>query len=228
MRVIGAGFGRTGTLTLKTALERLGLGPCHHMTEVLGDHRQIRRWLAVAESGPAGVDWDDVLAGYRSCVDWPAAAYWRELATYYPEAKVVLTVRDPQRWLDSMNATILTQRRRGDTWQGKMLVGLSSLLGTDFAAYTRMVNKIVDDREFDGRMSDPDHLVQRFQAHIEEVKATIPPERLLVFEAREGWEPLCAFLGVPVPDEPFPRVNDAADFHAHVRSRVGPLLLRRG
>jgi hypothetical protein len=225
MRVIGAGFGRTGTLSLKTALIRLGFGPCHHMTEVMEHPAQIRRWLALAEGRP--VSWDDLLGGYDSCVDWPAAAYWRELAGHHPEAKVVLTVRDPQRWLESMKATILKQRGRGTTLPGQVMVRLSSLFGTDFAAFTTMTRMVVDQRVFDGRLGDADHMLKTFRSHIDEVKATIPPERLLVFEPAQGWEPLCAFLGVPVPGEPFPRVNDAADFQSHARARFGPMLLRR-
>ncbi|GAA3821075.1 sulfotransferase family protein [Sphaerisporangium flaviroseum] len=225
MRVIGAGFGRTGTLSLKTALERLGFGPCHHMTQVIERPGQIRRWLDVARGRPA--DWDAILGGYRSCVDWPAAAYWRELAGHYPEAKLILTVRDPQRWLASMNATILRQRGRGSTVAGKAVTGVSRLLGSDFAAFTEMTGLTVDQRVFDGRMDDPDHLLKAFRAHIDEVTSAIPPERLLVFEVGQGWGPLCEFLEVPVPHEPFPRVNDAADFQNHARTRIGRLLLRR-
>ncbi|WP_230880865.1 sulfotransferase family protein [Planomonospora sp. ID91781] len=226
MRVIGAGFGRTGTLSLKTALERLGFGPCHHMTEVFERPGQARRWLALAEGRP--VDWDDLLGGYESCVDWPSAAYWRELAAHYPEAKVVLTVRDPERWLASMEATILRQHERGTTLAGRALLGISSLLGTDFAAFIRMTDLTVGRRVFDGRTDDREHVLKTFRAHIEEVVAAIPPERLLRFEVREGWEPLCGFLGVPVPDEPFPRVNDKADFERHARGSMLPMLLRRG
>jgi hypothetical protein len=225
MRVVGVGFGRTGTLSLKTALERLGFGPCHHMTQVMERPGQIRGWLAVAEGQP--VDWDDLLAGYHSCVDWPAASYWRELAEHYPEAKLILTVRDPQRWLASMNATILRQRDRGTSLSGRAMRGLSRLLGTDFAAFTEMTSLAVDKRVFDGRMDDPEHMLKAFQTHIDEVTSAIPPERLLVFEVGQGWGPLCEFLEVPVPDEPFPRVNDTADFQSHARAWFGHLLLRR-
>ncbi|MBG0832596.1 sulfotransferase family protein [Planomonospora sp. ID67723] len=225
MRVIGAGFGRTGTLSFKTALERLGFGPCHHMTEVIEKPVQIRRWLDLAEGRPVG--WDDLLGGYDSCVDWPSAAYWRELAEHYPGAKVVLTVRDPDRWLASMNATIFKRRERGGTLAGRAVLRLSSLLGTDFAAFVKMTGLIVDERVFGGGGTDAQNALKVFRAHIEEVKAEIPPSRLLVFDVRQGWEPLCGFLGVPVPDEPFPRVNDAAHFERISRSKVGPMILRR-
>lgn len=225
MRVIGAGFGRTGTLSLKSALELLGFGPCHHMMEVVENPAQIHRWLARAEGREAG--WDTLLGGYDSCVDWPAAAYWRELAEGYPQAKVVLSVRDPERWLASMEATILMQQRRGSGLPGRVVTGLSRLLGTDFSAFIRMTKLTVNDRVFGGRVDDRDHLLKTFRAHTEEVVATIPPERLLVFQAAQGWEPLCSFLGVPVPDEPFPHVNDTAMFARQGRSKILPMLVRR-
>ncbi|GAA3508270.1 hypothetical protein FHR32_000883 [Streptosporangium album] len=225
MRVIGAGFGRTGTLSLKSALERLGFGPCHHMMEVMARPEQVRRWTAMAEGRP--VDWDDLLGGYDSCVDWPSAAYWRELAEHYPEAKVLLTVRDPERWLASMNATILKQRDRGARFPGSVMYRLSALLDTDFAAFVKMTGLTVDGRSLGGGGSDPDRLLKAFRSHIEEVTTVIPPERLLVYEVSQGWEPLCAFLGVPVPDEPFPRVNDSAEFAKNARGKIVPMLLRR-
>ncbi|MER5648726.1 sulfotransferase family protein [Streptosporangium sp. NPDC002524] len=225
MRVIGAGFGRTGTLSLKTALERLGYGPCHHMKEVIERPEQIRRWLALAEGRP--VSWDELLEGYHSCVDWPSAAYWRELAEHFPEAKVVLTVRDPRRWLDSMNATVLEQRRRGHGLRGRAVRGLSSVLGTDFAAFVKMTRLTVDERVFHGHCEDSASLLRAFQAHIDDVVAAIPPGRLLRFEVGQGWEPLCGFLGVAVPEGPFPRVNDSADFDRNARANIGAMLLRR-
>ncbi|MFC4590210.1 sulfotransferase family protein [Sphaerisporangium corydalis] len=226
MRVIGAGFGRTGTLSLKTALERLGLGPCHHMMEVLERPAQIRPWLAVARGGT--VDWDDLLGGYGSCVDWPAAAYWRELAEYYPEAKVLLSVRDARSWLASLEATILKQRARGRSLPGRVMTRISALLGTDLAAFVEMTELTVDQRVFGGGMRDPERALKVFQAHIEEVTATIPADRLLVYQVGQGWEPLCAFLEVPVPADPFPQVNDTANFQTHSRSRFGSLMLHRG
>jgi hypothetical protein len=223
MRVIGAGFGRTGTLSTKTALERLGYGPCHHMTDVIQRPGQVRRWLDLAEGRQ--ISWDSLLSGYASCVDWPAAAYWRELADHYPDAKVILTVRDPERWLASMKATIFRQAQRSTTFSGRAIHQISTLLGTDFAAFIKMTGLVVTDRVFAGQ-SHPDQALKTFTAHIEEVKATIQPDRLLVFDVKQGWEPLCAFLNVPTPSEPFPRTNDAASFQQHARS-AGHLLFRR-
>ncbi|MEU1720324.1 sulfotransferase family protein [Nonomuraea sp. NPDC005692] len=224
MRVIGAGFGRTGTLSTKTALERLGFGPCHHMTEVLQNPVHIRRWLDLAEGRP--VSWETLMSGYDSCVDWPAAAYWRELAHHYTDAKVILTVRDPERWLASMNATIFKQSARARTWSGRTMATLSRLLDTDFAAFIRMTRLVVSERVFGGGIPDTELALKIFTEHVEEVKATIPQDRLLVFEVAQGWQPLCDFLDVPVPDEPFPRTNDAAGFDQHARG-MGRLLFRR-
>ncbi len=222
MRVIGAGFGRTGTLSLKQALERLGFGPCHHMMEVIDTPGQIHQWLALAKGRP--VSFDDLLAGYESCVDWPAAAYWRELADHYPDAKVILTVRDPEAWLASMQATILKMRRRSPLTAVRD--ALLALTRSDLAAMVKMGRLTVDKRVFGGRINDPDRALRTFTEHIDEVKAAIAPERLLVFDVRQGWEPLCEFLAVPVPDEPFPRGNDAAAFAEHNRTKVAPLLRR--
>ncbi|MGH8967997.1 MAG: sulfotransferase family protein [Actinomycetes bacterium] len=213
MKVIGAGFGRTGTASLQTALEQLGFGPCYHMWGIIAEPHRIRHWLDI-EDGRAA-DWDAVFAEYGSAVDWPASSYWRELADHYPDAKVILTVRDPERWYDSIASTIFARalaerrlplRRRIVRW-------LVKRRSPDFALYPRMARATVMDRVFGGRIDDRDHLLSVFDRHVAEVKAAIPDERLLVFDVAEGWEPLCAFLGVPVPDGPFPRSNDRAAFH---------------
>ena len=210
---------------MKSALERLGFGPCHHMMEVVQRPGQVRCWLDLAEGRP--VSWESLLPGYASCVDWPAASYWRELAEHYPRAKVILTVRDPERWLASMNATIFKQTSRGATWSGRALHRISATLDTDFAAMTKMTSLIIGQRVFDGRMGDAEHALRTFAEHVAEVKAVIPAERLLVFQVSQGREPLCDFLGVPVPDEPFPQVNDAEMFARAARSVAGTLLFRR-
>ncbi|WP_061295486.1 sulfotransferase family protein [Herbidospora cretacea] len=222
MDVIGAGFGRTGTRSLKAALELLGFGPCYHMAHVVAEPRRVRRWLEVSEGGSP--DWNTIFQGFRSAVDFPASSYWRELALHYPEAKVVLTVRDPERWYDSARETIFRraiEAGRPRPWWRRLVTWLIVRRVPDFALLPRMVDATVNDRLFGGRVADRDHCVEVFRRHVEEVRAAIPAERLLVFECREGWEPLCAFLGVPVPDEPFPRVNERARFH---RKRPGRAL----
>lgn len=227
MKVIGAGFGRTGTASLKAALELLGHGPCYHMSTIIAEPRRVRQWLDIGEGRPAG--WDEVFAGFRSALDWPAAAYWRELAAHYPDAKVILTVRDPERWYDSVASTIfaraLAERRRLPP-RRRIVRWLVARRSPDFALYPRMARATIIDRVFGGRIDDRDHVLDVFERHIAEVKTAIPPERLLVFDAREGWEPLCAFLGVPVPDEPFPESNERAAWHRKRPRRLLRLILR--
>jgi hypothetical protein len=193
LSVIGAGLGRTGTMSLKLALEQLGFGPCHHMVEVFKDPAAPGRWCAAAEGGP--VDWETMFAGYRSTVDWPSATFWRELAEAHPEAKVILTVRDPEAWFRSTQATIMSRP-------------VPDPPETPFHA---MIAKVINPM-FGGRVNDRDTLVAAFNAHNAKVRAAIAPERLLVYEVAEGWEPLCAFLGVPVPGAPMPVANTTEEF----------------
>lgn len=189
LKVIGAGLGRTGTLSLKFALEHLGFGPCYHMTEVFaGARRNIPLWLDAVSGKP---DWDTVFAGYASTTDYPACSYWRELAEYYPHAKVILTVRDADSWFDSVSATIFSDQMMG------------SLSGSP--TETMMKGAIFD--AFGGRVRDRDFMTDWFVRRNQAVVDALPPNRLLVYSPKEGWEPLCAFLGAPMPAEPFPRVN---------------------
>ncbi|GIH81584.1 sulfotransferase family protein [Planobispora longispora] len=219
VHVIGAGLGRTGTSSLKVALERLGFTPCYHMFEVLGSAGRMRQWTAVARGG--GPDWEDIFRGYRACVDFPAAAYWRELAAHYPEAKVILTLRDPDAWFESARKTIFRLPR---LMRHPVLGPLLRLLlprRSRPAMFIRMLGALNRDRR--DIAFDRDSALAYFERHNAEVMASVPAERLLVYRVGEGWEPLCAFLGVPVPDEPFPRANDSesfwSNFHRTLRGR---------
>jgi hypothetical protein len=219
LRVIGAGFGRTGTNSLKIALEKLGFGPCHHMQELFPHREQAPTWQA-AYRGEA-IDWPRFLADYQACVDWPACTFYRELMEAFPNAKVLLSVRDPERWYESARETIYTLHEITPQWLRWVAPPLRAILGTA---------KPVWDKVFDGRFRDKAHAIAVFEAHVAEVKRVVPPERLLVYEVTQGWEPLCEFLGVPVPDEPFPRLNDREEMLKRVRmierARVaGPVLL---
>ena len=189
LQVIGAGPGRTATFSMKFALEHLGLGPCYHMVEVFrGARTRIAQWQDVADRRP---DWDAIFAGYKSCTDNPASPYWRELAAHYPQAKVVLTVREADSWFESCEETINAERMLGSL-QGSALGQM--LEGT----YLRQFGDHIHDRAW---------MTKWYESYNQEIIDTIVPDRLLVFHPKEGWEPLCAFLGVPVPDQPFPRVN---------------------
>ena len=196
--VIGAGFGRTGTLSLKGALERLGFGPCYHMVEVFQNPAFMQYWGAAARGEP--VDWAEVVKGYRSGVDWPLSTYYAELAEAFPEAKVILSVREPEGWFKSLHATIFAPEN------------MERFLDPQTPQDMADMGKKIMIETFDGKADDKEHAIGVFNRHIEEVKRTIPADRLLVYEVGSGWEPLCTFLGVPVPDEPYPSVNSTEDF----------------
>jgi hypothetical protein len=205
IQVIGAGFGRTGTASLKAALEQLGLGPCDHMHENFDHPERFPLWDAAVLSKDVGepIDWRPLLDGYRAVVDWPGAHFWRELAAVHPEAKVILTVRDPERWYESISATIFPLCEQLKATEGPSLPG-----------------DIVVDRTFFQRTADRDYCLEVFREHIAAVQREIAPDRLLVFDVAEGWDPLCAFLGVPVPEhEPFPRLNNTEEFQSDARKR---------
>lgn len=197
--VIGSGLGRTGTKSLHAALEMLGLGPCHHMVEVFAHPESVPLWIEAAEGRP---DWNAVFAGYRSAVDYPTAAYWRELAAFYPDAKIIHTLRDPDKWFDSTQATIFAAGGPPER-----AIQENGPMGTFFAGILRPFGDQLHDRTF---------MTDYFRRHTEQVRAEIPSDRLLVYEAGDGWEPLCDFLGVDVPGEDFPFQNTRAEFIARV------------
>jgi hypothetical protein len=224
VKVIGAGFARTGTASLTQALEDLGFDPCYHMFEVITRPDRVRQWLAVANGKP---DWDAIFAGYESAADWPVAAYWRELAEHYPDAKIILTVRDPQRWYDSAASTIFRFRLGAERYPSKLISKVMTATNPDFADFTRMTDAIVWNGVLDGRFADRSYALAVFEGHLAEVQKHIPADRLLVYDVADGWEPLCAFLGVPVPeDTPFPHVNDTEAFRRFWRRRMAGLLVR--
>lgn len=206
LAVVGAGFGRTGTLSLKSALETLGVGRCHHMFEVMADMSQAPRWTAAARGEP--VHWDGLLGEFGATVDWPGCAFWRELAEAYPQAKVVLSVRPPERWYDSFHHTIRELLVRG-------LPAVADLPeGSELAGMIEMAKEVIVGRSFGGDLGERDHALAAYHRHNDAVRAGVEPARLLVYDVAEGWEPLCAFLGRPVPDEPFPNVNDREFFRS--------------
>ncbi|CAN5256612.1 hypothetical protein BH11PSE2_BH11PSE2_18950 [soil metagenome] len=199
LKVIGSGLGRTGTFTSKLALEQLGFGKCHHMVEVFINPPSAALWVAAAQGKP---DWDSIFDGFQSMVDHPGCRYWRELADYYPDAKVLHTVRDPDTWFDSTQATIFAPNSpaMADSPMKPFFDTVHGWYGGD-----------IHDRAF-----MPDF----FRRHTEAVIAGVPKDRLLVYNVAEGWDPLCAFLGVPVPDMPLPRENTREQFAA--RAAGGP------
>ena len=189
--LIGAGFGRTGTMSMKAALETLELGPCHHMVEVNNKPEQRDIWRAIAAG--KSQDWDTAFAGYKSAVDWPSAFFWRELSQYYPQAKILLTVRTAESWYTSMTNTIFP------------LIATSA--DTDGVAV-----KLIRERVFGDVLDDKAYAIAIFEQHIAEVQASFDDERLLTYTVGDGWEPLCRFLGTAVPDIPFPSSNSTEEF----------------
>jgi hypothetical protein len=199
LKVIGAGFGRTGTLSLKTALEQIGFGPCYHMVEVLKNPAAPAYWEAAADR--EAVDWAKVFEGYGATVDWPSATFYRELADAYPDAKVILTERDAEAWFASTQATIFSRPFDGDD------------------PFRRMARKVIGDL-FPRGLNDKDSVIEVYRRHNATVRQVIPPERLLVYELSQGWGPLCAFLGVDPPATDMPRVNSTEDFLKEMPARL--------
>ena len=196
--MIGSGFGRTGTLSTKKALEELGFGPCDHMEEVLRSPRRVSMWHD--RSVGRDVVWAELFDGFRSTVDFPASAVFEELLAAYPDAKVLHTIRDADRWYDSTYETIFQART--------MLPALLRWAVPPVGRGVDMIDRLIWDGLFEGRFEDRERAIEIFEQHTAQVRRVVPAERLLVFSVADGWEPLCAFLDVPVPPTPFPRVND--------------------
>jgi hypothetical protein len=203
MKVIGVGFGRTGTLSLKVALERLGEGPCAHMLPLIGDDERCRLFTRAAQGDLTSLD--KALDGCASTVDWPGVYFWRQLTARHPKAKVILTVRDPEQWYASAERTI---------W-----AATNASTAPELDGFREMCDATNWVGTFDGRFGDRDYAIEVFNRHNDEVRRTIPADRLLEFQVGQGWGPLCEFLGLPVPDEPFPRLNDTEAFNARLHGR---------
>lgn len=209
LKLIGAGYGRTGTMSTFTALKQLGF-PCYHMVEVImnkANKGHLDFWRNVANS-PEGTqhDWEKVFSGYTAAVDNPACCVWKDLMAAYPDAKVLLTLhpKGPEAWYESTIDTIYFTENR---WQFKVLE-IFTPFGRKFGDMSR---KLIWNRMLRGQMFDRQKAIAQYKRHIEDVKAHVPAEKLLIFTVDQGWEPLCQFLGVPVPATPFPNVNDRAE-----------------
>jgi hypothetical protein len=198
LRVVGAGLGRTGTLSLKLALERLLGAPCYHMLEVFSHPEHVAAWHAAARGRPP--DWRALFAGYRAVVDWPAASFWPELSAAFPDAVVLLSVRDADAWWRSAHGTIFpASMSASGEWR--------AMIDDLFAA------------RFTSALDDRAACIAAFERHNARVRAEVPRARLLEWRAEDGWAPLCRALGVDVPDEPFPRANTTEQFLAMRASR---------
>ena len=200
MRIVGAGLGRTGTHSLKLALERLLGAPCYHMVEVFEHMDHVPTWHAAIRG--EDVDWQPVLGSYEAIVDWPGAAVWRDLAATYPEAKVLLSTRkDAETWLKSVRATIMESGPQNALEDDPALPGFAPMARDMFA-------------RFEPNWRDDTATMAAYERHNAAVRSEVPPERLVEWQPGAGWEPLCRALGVDVPDEPFPHVNTTEEFRA--------------
>lgn len=202
LSIIGAGFGRTGTFSVSLALEHLGFGPCYHMDRVFASATELAKWQPIAEGSEP--DWDRVFDGFVSTVDWPGATYWKELAEAYPTAKILLTVRPAESWWNSFSKTIrkLIQKRESYEDEHKRAV-------------LQFANTIIAEQTCGGDLDDKSAVIAAYQQRIDEVIDSVPADRLLVFDVRDGWEPVCRFLGVPVPAIEFPSSNNKEEFWQH-------------
>jgi hypothetical protein len=217
LKVIGAGWGRTGTESLKMALEQLGFDRCYHGFDLMNDGLKLQYWKQLHDEGKT--DFDTLFKGYEAAVDTPAAYYYSELMQQYPEAKVVLTVRDTGKWYDSAVNTIFKRPPPVKYAILRFLGRLSKKL-----SYVPQVDEhlqaIFFHDEFKDRLGDREFMMAWYNQWNERVKNTVPPDRLLVYEVAQGWEPLCKFLNVPVPATPFPQTNKKENFQQRVERAI--------
>jgi len=222
LKIIGAGFGRTGTKSLQLALETLGFDKCYHMEALFRNPEGVKQWASAYKEEP--VDWDTLFQGYQSIVDFPGSIYYKELFQKYPDAKVILSIREPEGWYKSALKTIFAFDP-GPAIKIKLLLKMPfSATARNFFKVIQLNDKSIWAKFFEGKFKDKDYAINKFNSHIEEVKATIPENQLLIFEAKEGWEPLCNFLGVPIPETDYPRTNKGEDFHTWAKGIVKDVL----
>ena len=202
LRVVGAGLGRTGTASLKAALTQLLEAPCYHMIEVFARPADAIVWRDAALGQMP--DWNAFLDGYAAAVDWPAAAFWEELAAANPDAIILLSTRDPEKWWESASQTIFAPRE-----------GASPVPG-----FTEMIEAILGANRFTKDRHDKDEAIAAFNAHNAHVRKTARKDRLLEWTAADGWEPLCRALDVPIPKTPFPKTNTREEWFERARSRA--------
>lgn len=204
VQVIGAGFGRTGTWSLKAALEEIGAGPAFHMIDLMPHPDRAAHFLAALQGQPN--DWNATFDGYRATVDWPGCTFYKDIMATYPDAKVILSVRDPEKWYASAEKTIYALKEAADrgALEGSGPGAPPEVLG--------MIRKLIWETTFENRFADKDFAIEVFEKHNEDVKQSVPADKLLVYEIQQGWEPICEFLGVPVPEGEFPHLNDAESF----------------
>jgi hypothetical protein len=196
MKAIGAGFGRTGTSSLQAALEELLGGKCYHMKDIMTQPSQLKAWHEFAVGKTSKMDWERLFTGYVASVDCPACIYYKEIMEVFPEAKIILTVRDSQSWWKSFNRLMSLVNK----------VRLLSFFIPKLRKLSQFADKIIIANVFGGRM-EKENCINIFERHNQEVRELVPKDRLLEYDIAQGWKPLCEFLGVAVPKKPFPHLN---------------------
>lgn len=217
--MISVGFLRTGTTSLKLALEELGFGPCYHLRELIVDPSRAAEWIAVAQD-PESTDWKRIFTDYNSAVGTPTTTFWRHIVDAYPAAKVILTVRNPQDWYDSATRTI------GEALEPPKPIRLLTWRFPRGRDLLDEIQRLARERE-GGQFTNRDEAVAAFEQHVADVRAHVRADRLLLFNVRDGWGPLCSFLDVPLPTGPFPRENDRATFRRRQRKAFVRVIVRR-
>jgi len=210
LKVIGTGLGRTGTYSLKLAIEQLGVGKCYHMVELFQQPERLK-YFKKAEKGEK-VNWNELFDGYKAAVDYPVARYYKQITEFYPEAKVIHTLRDPEEWYESASDTIFWASKPYSLRILKLAVHLPFSSEARRRIPVLMYNRKLSELEFGKDLENKEKVIKRYNKHYEEVIKTIPDDRLLLFDPKSGWEPLCRFLKLPVPLIPYPKSNTRKEF----------------
>jgi hypothetical protein len=216
IKVIGSGLGRTGTYSLKLALEQLGFGKCYHMAELF-QHPEGLIHFQKAERGE-DADWDTLFSGYQSAVDYPVARYYQQIMDRYPDAKVIHTYRDPESWYQSASQTIIWASKPSFSRIAKLMIKLPFSPELRKQMPILKFNGNLIDLEFGKDYKNKEEVIRRYIQHNEKVMSTVPKEKLLVFDTKHGWEPLCRFLGVAMPNTPFPQSNTREEFVNRIKN----------
>lgn len=219
IKIIGAGFPRTGTNSLKRSLEMLGVSKAYHFKDLLLNPENLHYWQTLEATG--SMEWDEIYDGYQASVDFPCYAWYKEHMVRYPDAKVILTVRPFEKWYASVKSTIWVAGPQTLPEKLSMIAKLitNPRLRKVFKCI-KFVKGYLWKKQFQGRFLDKDFVEKVWNSHLEEVKSHVPPEKLLVYDVRDGWGPLCTFLGVPEPSEPLPHLNKKENFKTMLQDLI--------
>ena len=216
LKVIGAGMPRTGTSSLKVALSELGFDPCYQMLPLLSHPEQVNFWSSASKGQK--MDWSELFRDYQATVDFPSYRYYDKLLEYYPKAKVILTVRDPEEWYESAFNTIYQVVKPQTEQQFFQTLKLpESPRKRKLEQIFNLVEKELWQKDFQGQFTDKQYAIEVFKQHVKQVKQKVPSKQLLVYQITEGWSSMCSFLDVTVPKATFPRLNEGATFKQRLR-----------